>query len=337
MPRSIPMAFRPVAYPDPGTSGASLNQPGSTGFFEPLVRSLAGDGAVNLVRAKAEVRAALRAGGGVVPPAPLLDDALPPGSIPSVAAGRRDDRVLAEIDQEGFAFAIDRVDGPFFNRRAQHAPRQQNLIDIALVGGRVCIRKRIRSYRMGARRWGDRPVPAREWAQRSFWVSLGLFMYNEAAALLRLSDLPFVPRLRGIDRAGQALYIDYVPGENLRNLAARGGAAVHDADIKDDPHLCGVAARDLERREVELLDRAGVGDFRREIAEMAREINARGVVPLDIKLGNFIRGASSGRLYWLDFELSRLRSQPRWDADLALQRQTLEQLFDLAARGHTVV
>jgi hypothetical protein len=70
---------------------------------------------------------------------------------------------------------------------------------------------------------------------------------------------------------------------------------------------------------------------------MVREINARGVVPLDIKLGNFIRGTSSGRLYWLDFELSRLRSQPRWDADLAAQRRTLEQLFDLAAHGHTVV
>ena len=138
-------------------------------------------------------------------------------------------------------------------------------------------------------------MPAREWAHRSFWVSLGFFMYSEAAALLRLSDLPFVPKLRAIDLAGRTLYVDYIPGENLRSLAARGGAAVHDADIKDDPRLCGVSARDLERREVELLDRAGIGDFRREIAEMAREINARGVVPLDIKLGNFIRGASSGR------------------------------------------
>jgi hypothetical protein len=331
------MAVKPVAYADAATSGASLDQPGYAGFFEPLVRTLAGDGAVNLVRAKAEVRAALGAGGGVVPAAPVCEDGLPSSNIPSVAAGARQDRVLAEIDQEGFAFAIDRMDEPFFNRRARRAPRQQNLIDIALVGGRVCIRKRIRSYRMGARRWGNRPVPAREWAQRGFWVSFGLFMYSEAAALLRLSDLPFVPKLRGIDLAGRTIYIDYVRGENLRSLAARGGAAVHDADIKDDPQLCEVPARDLERREVELLDRAGIGDFRREIADTAREINARGVVPLDIKLGNFIRGASSGRLYWLDFELSRLRSQPRWDADLALQRQTLEQLFDLAARGHTVV
>jgi len=94
---------------------------------------------------------------------------------------------------------------------------------------------------------------------------------------------------------------------------------------------------ELERREVELLDRLGVGDFRREIAEMAREINSRGVVPLDIKLGNFLRGATTGRLYWLDFEISRLRSQPRFDEDLAVQRETLERLFQLAERGHTVV
>jgi len=51
-----------------------------------------------------------------------------------------------------------------------------------------------------------------------------------------------------------------------------------------------VPACDLERREVELLDRAGIGDFRREIAEMAREINARGVVPLDIKLATSFAG-----------------------------------------------
>ena len=59
MPKSIAMAVKPAAYPDPGISGASLEQAGSAGFFEPLVRSLAGDGALNLVRAKAEVRAAL--------------------------------------------------------------------------------------------------------------------------------------------------------------------------------------------------------------------------------------------------------------------------------------
>ena len=329
------MTSKPVSYELNPEAESILER---SGWFEPFVRRLAGDGAVNLSRAKAEVRAALRAGGGSIPPARALSDALPPSSIPSVAAGWTEDRVLAEIDQDGFAFAADPLDEPFFNRRARRVPRQQNQIEIALLDGRVCVRKRIRGFRMGARRWGDRPVPALERAQRSLWVALGHFLYSEAAALLRLQDLPCVPKLRAIDIFSRTLYVDYVPGENLRNLAARSGAAVHDCDIKNDGKLVNLSAEDLEKREVELLDRlGGGGDFRREIAEMACEINARGVVPLDIKLGNFIRGASTGRLYWLDFEICRLRSQPRFDEDLAVQRATLERLFQLAERGHTVV
>jgi hypothetical protein len=179
-------------------------------------------------------------------------------------------------------------------------------------------------------------VPAREWLYRGLWASLGLYLYTEAAALLRLRDLPFVPRLRRIDFGERALYVDYIQGENLRNHAARAGAAVHDADLKGDPGLRQLSPHELERREVELLDRAGGGDFRREILEMAREINSRGVAPLDVKLGNFIRGARTGRLYWIDFELSRLSSQPRWEEDLANHGRMLEELFDLAGHGHAL-
>jgi hypothetical protein len=69
---------------------------------------------------------------------------------------------------------------------------------------------------------------------------------------------------------------------------------------------------------------------------MVREVNARGVAPLDIKLGNFIRGATTGRLYWIDFEISRLSSQPRWEADLALEREMLEEIFELS-RHHLAI
>jgi len=64
---------------------------------------------------------------------------------------------------------------------------------------------------------------------------------------------------------------------------------------------------------------------------MMRAINARGVAPLDIKLGNFIRGATSGRLHWIDFEFARIRTQPQWEAGLRLQRETFENLFDIAS------
>jgi hypothetical protein len=312
-------------------AGASASQeivvaaPQPLSGLEALLRRTLGDGWLNLFRARAEVLAAIEAGEGELPVAPALDDALPPWAVPSAAAGRLDDRVLAEIDQDGYAFAREPIDAPFFDRRVHRTARKKNLVDIALVDGRVCVRKRFRGIRFGARVWGDRRVPLREWTYRNLWTAAGFYLYSEAAALLRLRDLPFVPKLRRIDMADNAIYVDYVQGETLRTQAARAGA-VHDADVARSG-LHGLSARELERREVELLESTGAGDFRREIAEMAREINARGVAPLDIKLGNFVRGSATGRLYWFDFEICRLSSQPRWEQDLALQNEILEHLL----------
>jgi hypothetical protein len=292
-------------------------------------RGVLGDGPINLLRARDEVHALLRAANGVVPFAPACTDALAPLRVPSVAAGNTADRVLAEIDQDGFAFAVDELDVPFFNRREEHRPRQQNLLDIVLFDGRVCVRKRFRSLRKGARRWGWHSVPASQRITRAVWTRLGLFLYSEAAALLRLHDLPFVPKLRHIDFEDHALYVDFLDGESLRHRAAKSGAAVHDKDLasQTQQHVAVLTARDLDRREVDLLDLTHPGDFRAEIAAMIAQINHRGVAPLDIKLGNFVRGSASGRLYWLDFEISRLESQPRWHEDLALQNEILEDLF----------
>jgi hypothetical protein len=148
-----------------------------------------------------------------------------------------------------------------------------------------------------------------------------------------MHDLPFVPKVRAIDVPDCALYFDYVKGESLRTVAAGRGAAVHDRDLAREPGLNQLSARDLERREVRLLEAACGDGFRREIAGMVREVNARGVAPLDIKLGNFIRGAQSGRLYWIDFEISRLSSQPRWDAVLATERALLREVFGVSELG----
>ena len=301
------------------------------GAYVPLwLRRFTGDGLINLLTARAEVESRIRNAGGVVPAAPPLDDAVRPDSIPSVARGRRHDRLLAEIDQDGFAFAEDPIDRPYFDRRARRRQRPQNALHIALVDGRVCVRKQFRPLRLDAKRWGTRPVPPMDWLRRRVWSSLGLFLYNEAAALLRLHDLPFIPKLRRIDFDEQAIYIDCVTGSSLRHQAASHGAPVHDEDLARDQRLAQLSAAELDRREVALLDAAGIGgDFRREIAGMAREINARGVAPLDIKLGNFIRGEATGRLYWIDFEISRLSSQPRWDEDLAEQGEILAGLFGI--------
>jgi tRNA A-37 threonylcarbamoyl transferase component Bud32 len=173
-------------------------------------------------------------------------------------------------------------------------------------------------------------VPLRERIQRGLWNSLGLFLYSEAAVLLRLSDLLFVPKLRAIDLVDGAIYVDYVQGETLRQGAARTGAAIFDQDLAGAQDLTGLSSFELERREVTLLERSGAsGNVRQEVVEMTRQMNARGVAPLDIKLGNFIRGTTTGRLYWIDFEFARIQTQPQWEDGLRLQRDTLENLFDL--------
>jgi hypothetical protein len=326
-PKPASLAF--LSYTGHRTPAEAAPCPPAGGPIDAWARRVASEGTINLLRARSEVLASVHSPYGELPVSRPLDDTLEATAIPSVAAGYLDDRILAELDQDGFAFATSPLDVPFFDRRVRRTPRQQNLVDIALVDGVVCIRKRYRGMRLGARRWGNQRIPWRQRLQRSIWASLGMYLYTEAAALLRLQDLPFVPRLRRIDFADGALYVDYVAGDNLRALAAKTGAAVHDTDLKA-AEMHGLSSEQLERREVALLDRAGVGDFRAEIAEMAREINARGVAPLDIKLGNFIRGASTGRLYWIDFEISRLSSQPRWQADLALERETLERLFEIS-------
>ena len=66
---------------------------------------------------------------------------------------------------------------------------------------------------------------------------------------------------------------------------------------------------------------------------MAREITARGVAPLDVKLGNFIRGARTGRLYWIDFEISRCTHSRGGRRISPAHRRLLEELFDLSLHG----
>ena len=181
-------------------------------------------------------------------------------------------------------------------------------------------------------------LPISERARRSFWVNLGLFLYCEAAALLRLRDLPFVPRLRAVDVADNALYVDCLQGENLRTLAAATGQPVYDRDLIGGGELARLSTRELERREVALLESSIGGGFRREIAAMVQGVRACGVVPMDIKLGNFIRGARTGQLYWIDFESSRLASQPGWELelDLSVQRSLLEEIFEFSRYGQQV-
>src|SRR4051812_3774158 len=89
--------------------GAIAAEP--AGAVPALLRRFTGDGIINLLAARSEVESRVGAT-GAVPYAPPLEDAVHAEAIPSVAQGNGQDRILAEIDQDGFAFAEDPVDRP---------------------------------------------------------------------------------------------------------------------------------------------------------------------------------------------------------------------------------
>jgi hypothetical protein len=117
------MAAKPVLAFESDVAAGGLAPASRRTVFEQMVRRVTGDGLLNLIRARAEVMAALR--GGEISPEAGLDDALPIDAIPSVAAGRSENRVLAEIDQDGFAFAVDPLDEAYVD--AQGAVRDRRV------------------------------------------------------------------------------------------------------------------------------------------------------------------------------------------------------------------
>jgi len=131
-------------------------------------------------------------------------------------------------------------------------------------------------------------------AQPQFWVSLGLFMYSEAAALLLLSDSPLRPQAAGLDLAGGRLHrITF--GAKTCGASRRAVAAASTTPTSRTTLTCAACRRAISNAEGSRLSTGpGIGDFRASSPSGPRD-KARGVVPLDIKLGNFIRGASSGR------------------------------------------
>jgi hypothetical protein len=291
-----------------------------------IVRRLIGNGAVSLWRAREEVLAATDRGRRV-PVAPDLDDALDARSLPSAGRYGLGNRMLAEIDEEGFAFAVNPEDRPMFNKRDKSRPRPIHQLQIVLHDGRICVRKRFRGPSRGMTRFGRIRLTVADQAKRHAWAALGLWFYVEAAALLRLAQLPFVPKLRGLDVERHEVFMDYLPGDNLRQLAAAQGQPVYDVDVGADPSLASLGADELTAREVRLVDAAGLGNYRAQVHAMVAAMNDVGVAPLDIKPGNLLRGARTQRLYWLDFERARLKSQPAWDEGLRQQDDLIRRLF----------
>jgi hypothetical protein len=95
-------------------------------------------GVGKLVKARALV-SALR---GHAENAFLIPDTITPSIVPSVSVRGTGDRVLAEMDQEGFLFASDSLDIPLFNRRTEKLRRHRSQVDVVLREGAVLLRKR---------------------------------------------------------------------------------------------------------------------------------------------------------------------------------------------------
>lgn len=212
------------------------------------------------------------------------DDLLPSHLIPSCALGNYRDRVLAEIDQDGFLFAIERRDAHFFNTRQTMAPRKDHRVQIVLTGGAVRIRKAVlHNERTGI---FARIFEVVQWE-----------LYLEAAALLRLRGLACVPTIRRIDPAQGVIEMDYIWGRDLRQVFSDGRCEI------DYEHVFSTFSAVIARPDSEIS---------RQVAELLSSVIGSGVVPRDVHAANLIRAGRSGRLYLIDFSLVYLRPVPGW-------------------------
>ena len=272
--------------------------------------------------ARREVRRALKAG-AIDAETPHTADVPDVTDIPSCSTGNaREGQVLAEIDQDGFAFATNRLDTMFFNRRAASLGKFRYRLHVVVHRGRVCVRKEFarRPFRLGWRSW--------------FWSLIGWTFYAEAVALLRLRGEPGVPVLRGIDVKSRTLYMDYVRGQSLRQMLGDEGHLVHDLELTTHPELSKLDEWERDQREIGLFREHFGADTRRDLESLVRRINAQGVAVMDVKLGNVIVGGATSTLYWIDYERSQLDTYPRWTKHLAEQNELLQIWFGIASQAN---
>ena len=248
-------------------------------------------------------------------PAPV--DTIAVEDIPSVAALGMDDRVLANIDQDGFKFAVHPLDVPLFNEREAKVPRLRYQLDIVLFSGKVCIRKKFVGY------------PPRAGLKYKLYSWMGLNFYTEAAVLKRLEGLACVPRIHDIAVGERTLVMDYIHGKTIQHFLSERTDKLLDIDLPDKDKI---DDPEREQREIDAFMRQGKDPFQEKIRKVADDIFQRGVCPLDIKSGNLIAGHKTGRLYWIDFERASLNTFPTYARDVVVYHSLLSKWFGIASR-----
>ncbi|RJP77251.1 MAG: hypothetical protein C4522_15980 [Desulfobacteraceae bacterium] len=250
-------------------------------------------------------------------PASDLPDALSAADIPSVAVLGTEDRVLANIDQDGFMFAVHPLDVTLFNKREKMIPRLRYKLDIVLFGKKVCFRKAFVGY----------PPYANLKYKMYSWMGLGF--YTEAAALKRLKGLSCVPRVHQIFPKERILMMDYIHGETIQHFLSENTENILDIDLPENDKIDDPSR---EKREISAFFRLAKDRFQANIEKISEEIFQKGVCPLDIKTGNIIIGHKTGNLYWIDFERASLSTFPTYAEDVKSYYELLHRWFGISAQ-----
>jgi tRNA A-37 threonylcarbamoyl transferase component Bud32 len=252
----------------------------------------------------------------VARPCPV-PDTICPSMIPSVAARGLEDRVLAEVDQDGFLFATDAIDVPFFNRRTAKVPRHRSRVDVVLHGGAVLLRK-------------QHLAPAGYRRRERIRRGLGLDFYTEVVALARVQGLRCVPQLREFQPRAQTLFMDFIWGENLRHRLAAAVRPVFNIDIEADPLLSRLTDDKRVQREFLLWSTLPEAAVRRgALHDTLAAIYERGVAHRDMHLANVVIGAVTGLPYWVDFESAHLRAGAGWSNIVTEARIRFHRTFGI--------
>lgn len=226
-------------------------------------------------------------------------DCLLPEFVPSLQPdGIRgsEERVLAEVDQDGFIFAVDARDRDVFHRREWMVPRRDHRIQIVWVNGAMRLRKTFLYKEKGALGWLRRHL---QWG-----------LYLEAASLLRLQGIGGVPVVRKVSPNEGVIEMDYIWGRDFRQIFGDGSPHIdYDKVSKKFEELCSGALETAVSRKV---------------AELVERVISRGVIPRDLHAANFILALLSQRLYLVDFNLVYLAPVPGWSSELHRLRRMIQ-------------
>ena len=229
------------------------------------------------IRARAEVAHTLHT---AISPGEQCEDTLSSCLIPSVVQGDWADRVVAEIDQDGFLIAADERDAAFFGANQSRHPRRYNRLQIVLRGRRIYLRKSF----ITAWRPNNKMAAILDPLRWSF--------YLEAAALLRLRGVSGVPPIRRIEARNGAFEMDYIWGRDLRQILSAG------RNIDDE---------EIDRSFDTLL--ASDHEISRQVNAVLSGMVERGVTYRDVTPANTVIAECSQRVHIVDFQDALLRAR----------------------------